>query len=164
MTWTACFVRLQVKHMRASYGSNVIFTLMNSFSTSADTRAFFKEKHPELLEVSWGRGRGRAVTAAASEPATAAAVVTVVTREAGTMLLPLLDAAAVCRGLHRATSLRTCPVPFRCPPACLPASLAGIERSLPTPLSYGPLPPPVKLAPQPPLNPNPGPRPAGAAD
>ncbi|KXZ50465.1 hypothetical protein GPECTOR_16g639 [Gonium pectorale] len=40
----------QVKHMRASYGSNVIFTLMNSFSTSADTRAFLQEKHPDLLQ------------------------------------------------------------------------------------------------------------------
>ncbi|GFR41711.1 hypothetical protein Agub_g2461 [Astrephomene gubernaculifera] len=40
----------QVKHMRASYGSNVIFTLMNSFSTSEDTRAFLQEKHPDLLQ------------------------------------------------------------------------------------------------------------------
>ncbi|KAG2486041.1 hypothetical protein HYH03_015248 [Edaphochlamys debaryana] len=40
----------QVKHMRLSYGSNVIFTLMNSFSTSADTRAFLEKAHPELLQ------------------------------------------------------------------------------------------------------------------
>lgn len=42
---------LQVKHMRASYGSQVLFTLMNSFSTSADTRAFLEAKHPDLLKV-----------------------------------------------------------------------------------------------------------------
>lgn len=40
----------QVKHMRASYGSQVLFTLMNSFSTSADTRAFLEAKHPDLLK------------------------------------------------------------------------------------------------------------------
>lgn len=47
----------QVKHMRKSYGSEVIFTLMNSFSTSADTRAFLKAKHPDLLEVRGGECR-----------------------------------------------------------------------------------------------------------
>ncbi|GIL65766.1 hypothetical protein Vafri_19463 [Volvox africanus] len=40
----------QVKHMRKSYGSDVIFTLMNSFSTSDDTKAFLREKHPDLME------------------------------------------------------------------------------------------------------------------
>ncbi len=39
----------QVKHMRASYGCNVVFTLMNSFSTSADTREFLAKQHSDLL-------------------------------------------------------------------------------------------------------------------
>jgi UTP--glucose-1-phosphate uridylyltransferase len=39
----------QVKHMRASFGQQVKFILMNSFSTSDDTKAFLAEKHPELL-------------------------------------------------------------------------------------------------------------------
>lgn len=37
----------QVAHFRASTGANVRFLLMNSFSTSADTRAFLA-RHPEL--------------------------------------------------------------------------------------------------------------------
>jgi len=45
--WTCA---LQVKHMRATYGSNVAFTLMNSFSTSADTRAFLQQRHGDLLQ------------------------------------------------------------------------------------------------------------------
>ncbi|PNW84329.1 hypothetical protein CHLRE_04g229700v5 [Chlamydomonas reinhardtii] len=40
----------QVKHMRATYGSQVVFTLMNSFSTSDDTRAFLAAAHPDLLQ------------------------------------------------------------------------------------------------------------------
>ncbi|KAF5839822.1 UDP-glucose pyrophosphorylase [Dunaliella salina] len=40
----------QVKHMRATYGSKVAFTLMDSFSTSADTRAFLQQKHSDLLQ------------------------------------------------------------------------------------------------------------------
>lgn len=43
--------------MRAAYGSAVAFVLMNSFSTSDDTRAFFASAHPELLKVCGGRGR-----------------------------------------------------------------------------------------------------------
>jgi UTP--glucose-1-phosphate uridylyltransferase len=41
----------QVKFMRREYGSNVKFILMNSFSTSADTRAFLSKAHKDLLEV-----------------------------------------------------------------------------------------------------------------
>uniref|UniRef100_A0A7S3QLM4 UTP--glucose-1-phosphate uridylyltransferase n=1 Tax=Dunaliella tertiolecta TaxID=3047 RepID=A0A7S3QLM4_DUNTE len=40
----------QVKHMRATYGSKVAFTLMDSFSTSADTRAFLQQRHGDLLQ------------------------------------------------------------------------------------------------------------------
>ena len=38
----------QVIKMRKDYGFNVKFMLMNSFSTSEDTLAFFEEKYPEL--------------------------------------------------------------------------------------------------------------------
>ena len=48
----------QVKHMRATYGSQVVFTLMNSFSTSDDTRAFLAAAHPDLLQVGRGGLRG----------------------------------------------------------------------------------------------------------
>ncbi|KAF6255969.1 UDP-glucose pyrophosphorylase [Scenedesmus sp. NREL 46B-D3] len=40
----------QVKHMRSEYGSAVKFILMNSFSTSADTRAFLAQRHADLLQ------------------------------------------------------------------------------------------------------------------
>ena len=36
--------------MRATYGSQVAFTLMNSFSTSADTRRFLEQRHGDLLK------------------------------------------------------------------------------------------------------------------
>jgi UDP-N-acetylglucosamine pyrophosphorylase len=42
---------VQVKHMRKEYGSAVKFILMNSFSTSEDTRAFLAKQHPDLLKV-----------------------------------------------------------------------------------------------------------------
>ena len=38
----------QVVQMRHEYGFPVKFMLMNSFSTSADTVAFFQEKYPQL--------------------------------------------------------------------------------------------------------------------
>lgn len=38
----------QVMKMRKDYGFNVKFMLMNSFSTSEDTLAFFAEKYPDL--------------------------------------------------------------------------------------------------------------------
>lgn len=40
----------QVKYMRSRFGSNVRFILMNSFSTSADTREFLQRTHPDLLQ------------------------------------------------------------------------------------------------------------------
>ena len=40
----------QIIYTRSEFGSNVRFILMNSFSTSADTWAFLKEKHPDLAE------------------------------------------------------------------------------------------------------------------
>ncbi|KAJ9510362.1 hypothetical protein QJQ45_015823 [Haematococcus lacustris] len=51
--------RLQIKHMRAAFDSKVRFILMNSFSTSEDTRAFLAQHHPDLLKVgSRQAGRG----------------------------------------------------------------------------------------------------------
>ena len=40
----------QVKHQRKTFGSKVAFVLMNSFSTSDDTRAYLKSAHGDLLE------------------------------------------------------------------------------------------------------------------
>lgn len=40
----------QIVKMRETYGLNVKFMLMNSFSTSADTLAFFQEKYPDLAK------------------------------------------------------------------------------------------------------------------
>lgn len=42
----------QVLHMRQHYGSNVTFILMNSFSTSDDTKAFLRKAHADLVNVS----------------------------------------------------------------------------------------------------------------
>jgi UTP--glucose-1-phosphate uridylyltransferase/phosphoglucomutase len=42
-------IALQVKHQRVAIGSDVAFVLMNSFSTSADTKAFLSAKHADLL-------------------------------------------------------------------------------------------------------------------
>lgn len=44
----------QIKYTRSKFGSNVKFMLMDSFSTSADTREFLAAKHPDLLaEPDW---------------------------------------------------------------------------------------------------------------
>lgn len=40
----------QIKHTRDTYKTSVIFILMNSFSTSSDTRAFLTQSHADLLE------------------------------------------------------------------------------------------------------------------
>lgn len=40
----------QIKYTRKTFGSHVRFILMNSFSTSSDTRDFLSKKHPDLLE------------------------------------------------------------------------------------------------------------------
>ena len=37
--------------MRAAFDRKVVFTLMNSFSTSEDTRAFLAKQHADLLQV-----------------------------------------------------------------------------------------------------------------
>jgi UDP-N-acetylglucosamine pyrophosphorylase len=42
------FTAKQVIQMRKEYGFKVKFMLMNSFSTSSDTLAFFEEKYPGL--------------------------------------------------------------------------------------------------------------------
>lgn len=39
----------QVKHMRAAFDCKVLFILMNSFSTSADTKAYLAKAHADLL-------------------------------------------------------------------------------------------------------------------
>ena len=39
----------QVKHQRKTFGSKVAFVLMNSFSTSDDTKAYLKAAHADLL-------------------------------------------------------------------------------------------------------------------
>jgi len=44
------FTAKQVMKMRKDFGFNVKFMLMNSFSTSADTLAFFEEKYPTLAK------------------------------------------------------------------------------------------------------------------
>lgn len=35
--------------MRATYGTNITFTLMNSFSTSADTKEYLSKQHEDLM-------------------------------------------------------------------------------------------------------------------
>jgi hypothetical protein len=40
---------LQVKKMRTKFDSNVKFIVMNSFSTSADTKAHLSGTHPDLV-------------------------------------------------------------------------------------------------------------------
>ena len=49
----------KVKHMRAAFERPVVFTLMNSFSTSEDTRAFLAQGHADLLQVREGLGCGK---------------------------------------------------------------------------------------------------------
>lgn len=39
----------QVKHLRKSFGSNIKFILMNSFSTSADTKEYLSKQHADLV-------------------------------------------------------------------------------------------------------------------
>lgn len=63
----------QVKHMRASYGSNVVFTLMNSFSTSADTKEYLSKAHADLMAepfIELMQNMSPKVDAATSLPAT----------------------------------------------------------------------------------------------
>ena len=45
--------------MRAAFERPVVFTLMNSFSTSEDTRAFLAQGHADLLQVREGLGCGQ---------------------------------------------------------------------------------------------------------
>lgn len=44
------FIANQIKHTREAYKSNVKFILMNSFSTSEDTKAFLSQAHGDLLK------------------------------------------------------------------------------------------------------------------
>lgn len=58
--------------MRQEIGSDVVFILMNSFSTSADTRAALAAAHPELLEeplIELLQNKSPKVDAASLEPA-----------------------------------------------------------------------------------------------
>jgi hypothetical protein len=62
--------------MRNQFGSNVTFVLMNSFSTSADTRAALSQAHPELLQeplIELLQNKSPKVDAATLDPATHAA-------------------------------------------------------------------------------------------
>jgi len=63
----------QIKHTRTSFGSNVKFILMNSFSTSADTKAHLATNHPDLLEepfIELMQNMSPKIDAATMEPAT----------------------------------------------------------------------------------------------
>lgn len=44
------FIANQIKHTREVYKSNVKFVLMNSFSTSEDTKSFLAKSHGDLLK------------------------------------------------------------------------------------------------------------------
>jgi UDP-N-acetylglucosamine pyrophosphorylase len=64
---------VQVKKMRAEFDSNVSFVLMNSFSTSADTKAHLMLTHPDLVkEDGWELLQNKCpkVDAATMAPAT----------------------------------------------------------------------------------------------
>jgi hypothetical protein len=59
--------------MRKAFGCDVAFILMNSFSTSADTRAALAAAHPELLEeplIELLQNKSPKVDAATLAPAT----------------------------------------------------------------------------------------------
>eukprot|EP00884_Botryococcus_braunii_P016951 jgi/Botrbrau1/393/Bobra.110_2s0048.1 len=63
----------QIKYTREKYGSNVKFILMNSFSTSEDTKAFLSAKHADLLQeqdIELLQNKSPKVDAATLEPAT----------------------------------------------------------------------------------------------
>ena len=63
-----------MKKMRSEFGSNVRFVLMNSFSTSADTRAHLSQTHPDLVaEDGWElvQNKSPKVDAATMAPAAA---------------------------------------------------------------------------------------------
>lgn len=51
----------QIKYTRKQYKSNVRFVLMNSFSTSDDTKAYLKQAHKGAGAGRWGLGWGRGV-------------------------------------------------------------------------------------------------------
>lgn len=48
----------QIKYTRKQYKSNVRFVLMNSFSTSDDTKAYLKQAHKGAGAGRWGLGWG----------------------------------------------------------------------------------------------------------
>jgi UDP-N-acetylglucosamine pyrophosphorylase len=63
----------QIKHTRTTFGSNVRFILMNSFSTSADTKDFLKQNHADLMaekDVELMQNSSCKVDAATLKPAT----------------------------------------------------------------------------------------------
>lgn len=63
----------QIKYTRVKYGSNVRFILMNSFSTSADTKEFLAHSHPDLMaepDVELLQNSSCKVDAATMTPAT----------------------------------------------------------------------------------------------
>uniref|UniRef100_A0A7S0UYF8 UTP--glucose-1-phosphate uridylyltransferase n=1 Tax=Polytomella parva TaxID=51329 RepID=A0A7S0UYF8_9CHLO len=63
----------QIEHLRETHHQQVKFILMNSFSTSDDTRAFLAAKHPSFLEepfIELMQNMSPKVDAATLEPAT----------------------------------------------------------------------------------------------
>jgi UDP-N-acetylglucosamine pyrophosphorylase len=65
-------IALQVRHQREALGSPLRFVLMNSFSTSADTSAALKARHPEMVEGQWElmQNKSPKVDKASLQPAT----------------------------------------------------------------------------------------------
>jgi len=62
----------QVKYMRQQHGSQVVFILMNSFSTSKDTKDFLAKNHSDLLKepyIELVQNKSPKVDAATMEPA-----------------------------------------------------------------------------------------------
>ncbi|GMH43066.1 hypothetical protein BSKO_10988 [Bryopsis sp. KO-2023] len=67
------FIANQIKHTRATYKSDVKFILMNSFSTSADTKEFLSKSHGDLLKepyIELMQNKSPKVDAETMEPAT----------------------------------------------------------------------------------------------
>ena len=63
----------QIKHTRTTFNSNVRFILMNSFSTSADTKDFLSTNHADLMaekDVELMQNSSCKVDAATLKPAT----------------------------------------------------------------------------------------------
>ena len=63
----------QIKYTRKKFDSKVRFVLMNSFSTSADTKAYLHKRHSDLIsepDVELFQNKSPKVDAKTLEPAT----------------------------------------------------------------------------------------------